>query len=148
MFKHYIYMFIVNLLLGLTLNPMNLLAYKFSDLFLSLTLFYGALIMSFNMIWSHEIISYMVSRKFNVNIFLIGLMLFFIVLILMRTQFMVTDNEYLKRMISHHSTAITTSKKIIKKTNNKNLKTLAKEIIDTQEKEIILMKKLLEKKFI
>ena len=109
MFKHYIYMFIVNLLLGLTLNPMNLLAYRFSDLFLSLTLFYGALIMSFNMIWSHEIISYMVSMKFNVNIFLTGLMLFFIVLILMRSQFMVTDNEYLKRMISHHSTALITS---------------------------------------
>ena len=39
MFKHYICMFIVNLLLGLSLNPMNLLAYRFSDLFLSLTLF-------------------------------------------------------------------------------------------------------------
>ncbi len=148
MFKHYICMFIVNLLLGLSLNPMNLLAYRFSDLFLSLTLFYGALTMSFNMIWSHEIISYMVSKRFNLNIFLIGLILFFIVLILMRSQFMVTDNQYLKRMISHHSTAITTSKKIIKKTNNKNLKKLAEEIIDTQEKEIILMKKLLEKKFI
>ena len=31
--------FIVMILIGLTLNPMNLLAYKFDHLYLSLTLF-------------------------------------------------------------------------------------------------------------
>ena len=46
-------------------------------------------------------------------------------------------------MISHHSTALTTSYKIYNKTNNPKIKKLAKEIIDTQEKEILVMKTLL-----
>jgi uncharacterized protein (DUF305 family) len=46
-------------------------------------------------------------------------------------------------MISHHSTALTTSHKIYNKTSNPKLKKLAKEIIDTQEKEIQLMKSML-----
>ena len=46
-------------------------------------------------------------------------------------------------MISHHSTALTTSHKIYNKTNNTKLKKLAKEIIYTQEKEIKLMKSML-----
>ena len=51
--------FIVMILIGLTLNPMNLLAYKFDHLYLSLTLFYGALVMASNMMCSHEIIHYL-----------------------------------------------------------------------------------------
>ena len=46
-------------------------------------------------------------------------------------------------MISHHSTALTTSHKIYDKTSNPKLKKLAKEIVDTQEKEIQLMKSML-----
>ena len=46
-------------------------------------------------------------------------------------------------MISHHSTALTTSNKIYNKTSNKQIKKLAKEIIDTQEREINLMKNML-----
>ena len=46
-------------------------------------------------------------------------------------------------MIPHHSTALTTSHKIYNKTSDPKLKKLAKEIIDTQEKEIKLMKSML-----
>jgi uncharacterized protein (DUF305 family) len=46
-------------------------------------------------------------------------------------------------MISHHSTTLTTTHEIYNKTNNSKLKNLAKEIIDTQEKEIQLMKSML-----
>ena len=56
---------------------------------------------------------------------------------------MVNDEEWLKRMISHHSTAITTSEKIYNRTNNRSIKKLARDIIDTQEREITLMKSLL-----
>ena len=56
---------------------------------------------------------------------------------------MVNDKEWLKRMISHHSTAITTSEKIYNRTNNRSIKKLARDIIDTQEREITLMKSLL-----
>ena len=61
-------------------------------------------------------------------------------ILLLRNQLFVNDKEWLKRMISHHSTALTTSHKIYKKTNNSKLKDLSKNIIDTQEKEIQLMK--------
>ena len=46
-------------------------------------------------------------------------------------------------MISHHSTALTTSHKIYNKTNNPKIKKLAKDIIETQEREIKLMKSML-----
>ena len=46
-------------------------------------------------------------------------------------------------MISHHSTALTTSHNISNKTNDPKLKKLTKEIIVTQEKEIQLMKSML-----
>ena len=48
-------------------------------------------------------------------------------------------------MISHHSTALTTSHKILNKTKNKKIKKLAADIINTQEKEIKLMKSILSK---
>ena len=46
-------------------------------------------------------------------------------------------------MISHHSTALTTSHNVYNKTKNKNIKNLAKQIINNQTQEIELMKKLL-----
>ena len=61
----------------------------------------------------------------------------------LRQQVFVSPKQWLKRMISHHSTALTTSHKIYNKTSNPKLKKLAKEIIDTQEKEIQLMKTML-----
>ena len=61
-------------------------------------------------------------------------------IMLLREQLYVNDEQWLKRMISHHSTALTTSHNIYNKTNNANLKKLAKDIIDKQEKEIKIMK--------
>ena len=141
---HHIVMFIVNVIIGIALNPMNLLAYRFNDLYLSLTLFYGGLIMASNMIWSHEIIKYIVYKKFNLHLFLLGLLLMVLFIYIIRNQLLVTDDQYLRRMISHHSTALTTTHKIIKKTKNKKIKKLAKDIIDAQEREIKLMKEMLK----
>ena len=63
---------------------------------------------------------------------------------LLRQQAFIGDNDWLKRMISHHSTAITTSKKINERTQNPLIKKLSKDIIVTQEKEIAYMKYLLQ----
>ena len=46
-------------------------------------------------------------------------------------------------MISHHSTALTTSHQILKKTKNEKIRKLATDIVETQEIEIKLMKELL-----
>jgi len=77
-------------------------------------------------------------------VFFIGIILSISVsILLLRQQLLVSDKQWLRRMIPHHSTALTTSHKIYNKTSNPTLKKLAKEIIDTQEKEIKLMKSML-----
>jgi len=63
--------------------------------------------------------------------------------LLLRQQLLVDDKQWLRRMIPHHSTALTTTHKIYERTSNPQIKKLAKEIIDTQEKEIRIMKSLL-----
>ena len=141
--KHHIIQFIIMVIVGILFNPMNMLAYRFNDLYLSLTLFYGGLLMASNMIWSHEVVHYFSMGHFNIKIFIIGIILSGICVLLLRNQFLVSDKEWLKRMISHHSTALTTSHKIKKNTKHKKIKELSNDIIEVQEKEITLMKSLL-----
>jgi hypothetical protein len=66
-------------------------------------------------------------------------------IVLYRTQQLITDKQYLEGMIEHHSMAILTSNKILEKTDNYNIAKLAKNILQTQEDEIIVMKELLKK---
>lgn len=142
--KQHSIMFIVMVIVGMLFNPMNILAYRFSDLYLSQTLFYGGLLMASNMMWAHEIVHYLSMGHFNILVLLIGIILSVIVsVVLLRQQLLVNDKQWLRRMISHHSTALTTSHKIYNRTSNLNIKKLAKNIIDTQEKEIQLMKSML-----
>ena len=136
-------MFIIMVIIGMLFNPMNILAYRFSDLYLSQTLFYGGLLMASNMIWAHEIIHYLSMGHFNMLVFSVGIILSISVSILLRQQLLVDDKQWLRRMIPHHSTALTTTHKIYNRTTNPKIKDLAKEIIDTQEKEIELMKSML-----
>ncbi len=131
-------------LVGMMFNPMNVLAFRLNDLYLSLTLFYGGLLMASNMIWAHEIVHVIAMGKINYKLFIFGILLSTLITIfLLRNQFIVNDNQWLKRMISHHSTALTTSHNIYKKTNNPRIKKLSKEIIDTQEREISEMKSMI-----
>ena len=137
-------MFIVMIIVGMMFNPMNILAYRINDLYISLTLFYGGLLMASNMIWAHEIVHYLSMGHFNTYVFSTGvIMSVFVSILLLRRQLFVNDKQWLRRMISHHSTALTTSNKIYNKTNNPKVKKLANEIIDTQEREIQLMKSIL-----
>jgi hypothetical protein len=144
LYKRQIIMFIVMVIIGMLFNPMNILAYRFSDLYISQTLFYGGLLMASNMMWAHEIVHYLSMGHFNMLVFSLGIILSIgVSILLLRQQLLVNDKQWLRRMISHHSTALTTSHKIYNKTNNPKLKKLAKEIIDRQEKEIQLMKSML-----
>ena len=144
LYKIHIIMFITMVIVGMLFNPMNILAYRFADLYISQTLFYGGLLMASNMMWSHEMIHYLSMNHFNIFVFSIGIILSITIsIVLLRQQLLVDDKQWLRRMISHHSTALTTSHKIYNKTSNPKLANLAKEIIDTQEKEIQLMKSML-----
>ena len=70
MLKHQIVMFVVNIIIGICLNPMNLLAYRFNDLyFTSTTLIFSALLMASNMCILEILMYYNYSGKFNINLF-------------------------------------------------------------------------------
>ncbi len=142
--KHYIIQFIAMVIIGMLFNPMNILAYRVGDLYLSLNLFYGGLLMASKMMWAHEIVHYLSMGHFNINVFLIGIFLsLFSAFFLLRQQFLVNDTQWIRRMITHHSTALTTSHNILKKTDDMRIKKLAKDIINTQENEIKFMKRFL-----
>ncbi|WP_435388259.1 DUF305 domain-containing protein, partial [Helicobacter japonicus] len=58
---------------------------------------------------------------------------------MMQTPFLESDNldlNFISNMIPHHQGAIDASKQILQYTQNEQIKTIAKHIIQTQEKEI------------
>lgn len=67
-----------------------------------------------------------------------GLVLIAIFFALIRTQAFITEIQFLKGMIPHHSMAILMSKRLQKKPNT--IQPLLEEIIKTQEQEIVIMK--------
>lgn len=71
-----------------------------------------------------------------------GLIFVIIFFALIRTQAFITEIQFLKGMIPHHSMAIMMSKRLEKKPNS--IQNLLDQIIKTQEKEIIIMKQYLE----
>jgi hypothetical protein len=64
--------------------------------------------------------------------------------LLYRFQFGINDKNYVKEMIEHHAMAILTSGEILKKTKDPKIKSLAENIIITQNKEIETMEQLLK----
>jgi hypothetical protein len=72
----------------------------------------------------------------------LGLVAVIVFFILIRTQAFITEIQYLKGMIPHHSMAILMSKRLEKKPNS--IQHLLDQIIQTQQKEIIIMKQYLE----
>ena len=146
-FYQQVILFIVMFLVGIIFNPMNMLAYSISDIYLSLTLIYSGLLMASNMIWSHQIVHYFSMGHFNTTIFAIGVLLSIGCVFLLRKQVFVTSNQWLKRMIGHHSTAITPTTQLLQNEDNfiydSYLFTLAKNLVYQQEKEILLMKNMI-----
>ena len=137
-------MFFGSIFIGVFINAMNILANKFDDLYFSApTLIYSALFMASNMCILEILMYYDMHKEFKLYLFICFVLFSFFCVFLLRQQLGVNDNGYLKRMISHHSTAITTSKEILKKTNSIQVAKIAKDIISTQIKEINLMKNLL-----
>jgi len=73
----------------------------------------------------------------------VGIVLF---IALYRYQIGINDKQYLEGMIQHHSMAIFTSEEILKKTDNYEVAKIAKNIIQNQQDEIQVMKRLVEQK--
>jgi len=75
----------------------------------------------------------------EIMIFIIGLSLVIITIWCIRNQFLVTETQYKLGMIPHHSMAVHMSKKLIEKENS--ISPFIRNIIETQEKEINILKK-------
>ena len=132
--NHYLVMFIIMLFSGL-LTTMNIYADKLSDIRLSLNDLYMTLLMTGWMF------AFMGIFYKELKVFLGGGLLIIFNIWAIRTQFMITENQYLLGMIPHHSMAVLMSKKLLDKDiYNLTLKPFLDNIITTQNSEIEFMK--------
>ena len=132
--NHYLVMFIIMLFSGL-LTTMNIYADKLSDIRLSLNDLYMTLLMTGWMF------AFMGIFYKELKVFLGGGILIIFNIWAIRTQFMITENQYLLGMIPHHSMAVHMSKKLLDKDiYNLTLKPFLDNIINTQNNEIEFMK--------
>ena len=111
----------------------------------SLGKFYMAIIMGLYMIVVEVMMHDHHYDVFSTKYYVIFGALLVAFILLYRTQQLINDKQYLEGMIEHHSMAILTSNKILEKTDNYNIAKLAKNILQTQQDEIIVMKDLLKK---
>lgn len=81
-------------------------------------------------------------KKANVAIVFLSVSIFITSLLFLRNQTFISDEQYMKAMIPHHSSAIMVSENATFK--NAETKQLSVEIIEAQKKEIAEMKQLLE----
>ena len=82
-------------------------------------------------------------KKQNALIIGISVFVFAVSLFALRTQLFITDQQYMRVMIPHHSSAIMTSKNAALK--DPEDKKLSEQIIKSQEEEIAQMKQMLER---
>lgn len=128
---HYKDMIFIMILSGL-LSTMNIWTDKYSDMNISLNDIYMIALMTGWMLL------FMSINDKQYKISFIGVCIIIISIICIRTQFMITEKQYIRGMIPHHSMAVHMSKKLLNKKNN--MSEFLKNIVDTQEKEIEYMK--------
>lgn len=124
---------------------MFLNVFHLDDIFLSLTRMYMTLLMIAPMAVLMLLFMWKMypDKKINYSIITVSILVFIGSLTMLRNQNFVSDVQYIKAMIPHHSSAILTS-------TNANLKDsevqkLSKEIIEAQEKEIKQMNAMLKR---
>ncbi|MGC4038355.1 MAG: DUF305 domain-containing protein [Chitinophagaceae bacterium] len=116
-----------------------------SDIYVSLTRLYMALLMVSPMAVLMVLLMGRMypSKKQNGIIIIVSVAIFLISLALLRLQVSVSDIQYMKAMIPHHSSAIMTSKNA--SLRDPEVRRLADSIIVSQEREILQMKEILRR---
>ena len=124
--NHYIAMFFIMVLSGL-LTTMNVWVDKLDDIRFSTNDIYMTFLMTGWM--------FLFMGLYNRDISILSLGAFLVVsnIWFIRTQFMVTDEQYILGMIPHHSMAIHMSKQLMQR-HPSSLNDFAANIITTQEK--------------
>jgi len=116
------------------LSTMNVWAVGFSDMRTSLNDIYMASLMTG---WMFLFMGLVYQET---TTFIFGTILTIASIVCIRIQYGVTQDEYIKGMIPHHSMAIHMSKQLLEKPNTIN--TFLEKIIATQTEEIQFMKRL------
>jgi hypothetical protein len=124
-------MFFIMILAGL-LSTMNVWVDKYDDIQFSLNDVYMVLLMTGWMFL------FMGAFYKKMNTFSFGLFLVVVNLWCIRTQFLITQTQYLMGMIPHHSMAVHMSNQLLKKENN--ISGFLKSIVSKQSHEIEYMK--------
>jgi hypothetical protein len=118
---------------------------RFEHVYLSLTRLYMTLLMVAPM--AVVMLGFMrgMYKDKRLNAIIVGasLVVFVLALVFLRNQTFIGERQYMKAMIPHHSSAILTSKN--SDLQNPPVRTLSKDIIEAQEREIREMKDLLDK---
>src|SRR5437762_3081829 len=112
-------MFIGSVFIMVIFDMMNIMVHRVDDVYISTDILYSALFMGSCMCILEIFMHYNHTSHFETNTFV-----FFIMFALFTV--------FLSR--KHHSVALTTSDQILKKSKNKDVKKLANQIIQTQEK--------------
>ena len=134
---HYIVMFIISMLSAM-LSTMNVWAVGFGDMRISLNDLYMAFLMTG---WMFLFMGLVYQET---TTFIFGTVLTVASIVCIRIQYGVTQDEYIKGMIPHHSMAVHMSKQLLEKPNTIN--TFLQKIVATQTEEIQFMKRLKEPK--
>ncbi len=124
-------MFIIMFMSGI-LSTMNVWVDKYQDMRISINDVYMTLLMTG---WMFFFMGMFYNDK---PIILFGLMLLLLMVWCIRTQFLVTQNQYVMGMIPHHSMAIHMSKKLLD--TKPPIEPFLINLIHTQEKEIEYLK--------
>ena len=131
-YNHYTIMFFIMVLSGL-LTTMNVWVDKLDDIRISLNDVYMVLLMCG---WMFLFMGLIYK---DANPFIIGLLLVIINIWCIRSQFLITEDQYKLGMIPHHSMAVHMSKKLLEKENT--ISPFLQHIIKSQEDEILFLKK-------
>lgn len=131
--NHYVDMFFIMIISGI-LSTMNIWCDKYTDIRFSLNDIYMIFLMTG---WMFLFMG-LLYQEFKV--LSIGLLMVVVMIWCIRTQFLISENQYKLGMIPHHSMAIHMSRKLLEKEKDTNISSFLKNIIKTQENEIILMK--------
>lgn len=118
---------------------------EFDHIYNSLTRFYMTTLMISAMAITMLVLMIKMypNRQINMGIIAFATISFFGTLYLLRTQTPISDVQYMKAMIPHHSSAIMTSSNVDFK--DPEVKKLAEDIIIAQEKEIKQMKEMINR---
>ena len=131
-------MFIGSFIIQMYLMPFVMTSNTKHIQLFSLNKFYNSIFMAFSMVFIQGI------TESSILLTIITLFGMHIIYFAIKYQFMVNEENYLRDMIEHHSMALQTSKQLLEKPISNETKKLALTILETQEKEIQQMQKMLD----